>query len=96
MQYTFQGFAITYDGKSIVTVSKSCLGSDMVAFQAQVDNAYDIVACFSRSKPGSTWGCDGVGLYAQAQRGLVEVHKSGVGPRKFREGFIALTGYAPA
>lgn len=85
------GFMIGYDGRSIVTVSQSNVSTDAAVFAHRVDKAYSLLAQFERSKPGSAWGCDGVGFECQRRIGQVAVMKSGVGPRKWAEAIKRLT-----
>ena len=73
---------ISYDGHSVVTVTHHCLDSE---FDVALEEANHILRRFKQSQPGSQWGCDGVGYDIQKKVGLVCVHKSGVGPRKFKE-----------
>ncbi len=78
------GLSVTYDGRSTVTVSKRNVSED--EFNDTLSQARTVLSQFDRSKPGSDWGCEGVGYLAQQDLGIVEVHRSGVGPRKFRQG----------
>lgn len=69
---------------NVVTVSKN--GVSPENFDKELSNAHNILRYFHPSKAGSTWGCDGVGYALQKALGVVEVHKSGVGPMKFQQG----------
>ena len=83
----YQGFNIEHSG-TVVRVTKS--GVSREVFADEVDKAMSIISKFRMSSPGSTWGCDGVGFEMQARIGVVEVKRSGVGPRKFKEGLKSL------
>ena len=77
------GLTVTYDGRSVVTVyQRGVSGND---FDRVLSAAYSVRGCFARSKPGSDWGCDGIGYQAQRQIGEIKIHRSGVGPRKFKQ-----------
>ena len=84
----YQGFTIEHRN-NVVYVVKSGVSRD--TFADEVDKAHDILSHFRMSQPGSVWGCDGVGFEMQARQGVVEVKKSGVGPRKFKAGLATLT-----
>lgn len=77
---------ITYDGHSVVTVTHHC--ESVGEFDVALEEAQHILRRFKQNKPGSEWGCDGIGYIIQKKAGLVRVHKSGVGPKKFKEGNI--------
>ena len=83
----YQGFTIEHRN-TVVYVTKSGVSREL--FADEVDRAREILAKFRQSSPGSTWGCDGVGFEMQARLGIVEVKKSGVGPRKFKSGLALL------
>ena len=83
----YQGFNIELRN-TVVYVVKTGVPSE--SFADEVDKAHAILDKFKRSSPGSTWGCDGVGFEMQRRAGIVEVKKSGVGPRKFKAGLAAL------
>ena len=59
-------------------------------FDDSLHMAHHVLSHFSRSKPGTTWGCDGVGYGIQKAAGHVLVNKSGVGPRKYEEGLALM------
>lgn len=86
---SIHGFTVSYDGHSVVTVFKMVLVPE--AFDASLQTAHDILNLFPRSKSGSTWGCDGAGYEIQKKRLVVEVRKSGVGPRKYKAAMSSLT-----
>lgn len=88
MRVKIGAFTVTHDGASIVTVRKDSIKPEV--FQAEVLEARLIASRFERSKPGSMWGCDGVGYEVQKNLGVVEIKNSGVGPRKFRQGVALL------
>lgn len=78
---------ISYDGTGIVTARYHVQpGED---FDEAVMACTEVVKRFKRSRPGSIWGCDGIGYYCQQKIGVAEVHNSGVGLRKFKEGLKA-------
>lgn len=83
----YQGFEITHNG-TVVRVTKT--GVPREVFADEVDKAMSIISKFRMSSPGSTWGCDGVGFEMQARIGVVEVKRSGVGTRKFKQGLTEL------
>ena len=83
------GYTVGYDGHSVVTIFKMVACEE--AFSAGVQTAHDILEQFPRSKPGSTWGCDGVGYEIQKTRLVVDVKKSGVGPRMYKAALAALS-----
>ena len=75
---------ITYDGRSIVTATQVVKpGED---FDSAIEACDAAIRKFKRSKPGSDWGCDGVGYYCQQKQGCAVRHRSGVGPRNFKKG----------
>lgn len=88
LETVHDGFTVRYDGQSIVTVRQQ--GVSPEAFDLQLRRAHEVLRRFDMSKPGSVWGCDGIGYAAQQRRGEVLVHKSGVGPRKAEAGFKGL------
>jgi len=84
---TKDGFSISYTPEShTVTVSKS-VNSD---FDAQLSKARALLGFFKATKPGSTWGCDGVGYGIQKKLGVVRVNKSGIGINNFQKGLTAV------
>lgn len=73
---------VSYNGQSIVTVSGEVgEGED---FDTLLSEAHSILARYHRSRPGSIWGCDGIGYHIQREKGHIAVHKSGVGSRKYK------------
>lgn len=80
--------SITYDGRSVVTATYYVQPGD--DFDDALAACLGAVGKFDRSKPGSTWGCDGVGYFAQKREGRICVHNSGVGPRKYSQGRLAV------
>lgn len=75
-------FSITYDGQSIVTVRQEDTGD----FDGALDLIRSILGSFYPSKPGSIWGCDGIGYVIEKKHGRAFQHKSGVGKIKFQQG----------
>lgn len=88
MPQTLTGFKVSYERGSVVTFSKDNVPPER--FDAELQAARGLIAEFRQSKPGSTWGCDGIGYDIQKKRGEVRVMRSGVGPRKFEAGVRAL------
>jgi len=84
---TYKGFSITHD-ESVVNVSKPNIAAE--DFDRELQEAHTILSRFIMSRPGSVWGCDGIGYSIQKELGAVVVKKSGVGPRKFAEGLKEL------
>ena len=88
-------YEVNFNGE-IVTVTRriSREGIDPSAysqvFASAVDAAYEIARRFRMTRPGSTWGCDGVGFSAQCDAGEVRVMRSGVGPRIAEKVFLTL------
>lgn len=62
----------------VVSVSLRFVPGDMAAACEAVSTAHDILSLAPRSRPGSTWGGDGVGLDCACRAGFVTVNKSGV------------------
>lgn len=79
---------IDYDEDAIVTVGAR--GVPDAQFDELLGRAHAILRRFKRSRSGSTWGTDGVGYAVNRCFHLVEVHSSGVGPRKFQQGIAQL------
>lgn len=90
---------VSHNGGKVVTV-RGLVGSAVKTGDQDLDDpdnifdeglaaAHHILTHFHQSEPGSTWGCDGVGYHTQKKAGQVKVNKSGVGPRKFRQGLQA-------
>ena len=71
---------------NVVTLDHGIQGQ----FDAMLDKAHHVLNHFRQNKPGSVWGCDGVGYVAQKNQGLVQVHKSGVGSKKWHQGCAML------
>lgn len=84
-------FTVAHSG-SVVTISASA--STAEEFDEMLAEANRLRFNFARSQPGSDWGCDGVGYGVQRRLLRVEVHRSGVGPRKFVQGVRAILGTA--
>lgn len=79
-------FSITYDGQSIVRVCQEDDGNFDEAL-----HLISILLCdFHRSKPGITWGCDGIGYTIEKQHGRAFRNQSGVGRIKFQQGLERL------
>ncbi len=78
-------FSIEHDGQSVVTVTQKDKGD----FDEALSIIGDILSCFRMSKPGSTWGCDGIGYVCEKQRGIAFRNKSGIGKRKFAQGLMS-------
>lgn len=83
----YRGFTVSHAG-TIVRVEKCGVPPD--DFDDELSAAHYILSEFDRSTSGSTWGCDGIGYFSQKKNGHVQVLKSGVGPRKAKEGFQRL------
>lgn len=77
------GFEVTW-ADHVVTVRKAGVPPDR--FDFELAEAHSILRSFRMSKPGSVWGCDGIGYSIQKRLGVVSVKKSGVGPLKFKQG----------
>ena len=86
VSYNGKTFKVEYDGKSMITVSPTVLGD----FDGDLWDCNHIINEFQMSKPGSVWGCDGVGYAIEKAHGRAYRNKSGVGPRKFQQGLKAL------
>lgn len=84
----YEGFEISHDGSSTVTVRKSNVSLEN--FHNEVVQGRRILRVFRQSRPGSEWGCDGVGFEIQRKAGDVRINKSGVGIRKFQAGLKTL------
>ncbi len=81
-------FSIDYDGHSVVSVFQKDNGD----FDKALDIIDDILGCFRMSKPGSIWGCDGIGYLAQKDAGIAFRKKSGVGRIKYQQGLEKVKG----
>lgn len=77
-------FEVTYDGSSVVTLRATA--SDPVGWVDLLGEALAFRGHFTQSKPGSDWGCDGVGHEVQKRLLEVVVRRSGVGPMHFHRG----------
>ena len=75
-------FSIEHDGQSVVTVRQIDNGD----FDKALSIISDILGCFRQSKPGSMWGCDGIGYAVNKQQGIAFQKKSGVGRIKYQQG----------
>lgn len=75
-------FSISYDGQSIVTIRQEDDGD----FDEALSMTSMLLSYFHMSKPGSIWGCDGVGYMVEKQHGKAFQKKSGVGKIKFQQG----------
>jgi hypothetical protein len=82
---TKDGFKITYNNY-VVTVTRPANDN----FDGALRVAHSLLNYFKATRPGSTWGCDGVGYGIQKRIGLVRVNKSGVGPKNFEKGLTAI------
>jgi hypothetical protein len=78
MAKTKDGFDVNYSG-GVVKVSKSGVPQDK--FDDELSRAEEILSNFKMTKPGSTWGSDGIGYMVQKKAGHVIVNKSGVIPK---------------
>ena len=81
-------FSIEHDGQSIVRVRQEDDGD----FDEALSICSDILSCFRQSKPGSTWGCDGIGYVIEKQHGRAFQNKSGVGKIKYQQGLEKVNG----
>ena len=82
MNWKLTDLTLRYDGQSVVTVSKDT-AADL--FDHWLKRAHEVLNHFPANKPGSRWGCDGIGYSIQKRLGQVTVHQSGVGPKRFKE-----------
>lgn len=73
---------VVYDGRSIVTLT--CHSTSKEQFDVDLAYAHEVIRWFKRSNSGSDWGCEGVGYAVQRDRQDVVIHRSGVGPRKYK------------
>jgi len=81
-------FSIEHDGQSVVTVRQMDKGD----FDDALSIIGDILSCFRMSKPGSIWGCDGIGYVVQKEHGIAFQKKSGVGRIKYQQGLEKVKG----
>ncbi len=86
-EYSIKALWVEYDGNSIVTI---CQSDDVQRFDEALGNINTILQSFHQTKPGSVWGCDGVGYAIEKRRGNAFRKKSGVGPIAFRRGVASL------
>jgi hypothetical protein len=75
-------FTLRYDGHSVVTLSATA--TDSINFNNLLSSGDALRSQFRPTRPGSDWGCDGVGYGAQKAVLQVVLHRSGVGPVNFR------------
>lgn len=91
-QAPYQGFMVTYSGApgigGTATVTKRGVPSDK--FDDELGEAYKILGTFKATKPGSTWGSDGIGYIMNKKDGLVNVKKSGVVAKNAKAAFAEL------
>lgn len=86
----YNGFSISYDGRSVVSIVKCKVPAD--SYDDELSAAFALRSKFSRSRVGSDWGCDGVGYAINRTNGLIDIKRSGVGPRKFAATVKTLKG----
>ncbi len=86
---SYNGYTISYDGKSVVTIYKNKVSAD--DYDNAVYEACNLRSKFDRSKAGSDWGNDGVGYACNLKHGIIDMKRSGVGPRKFAQCLKNLT-----
>jgi hypothetical protein len=79
--FDINGLTLSYDGHSVITVTGP--------FE-RLPEGQHIRSYFGRSRPGSDWGADGIGYYVQEKAGRFSIHRSGVGPKKFKQGLEQL------
>ena len=72
---------ISYDGRSVVTVTEENVTEN---FGDRLMVASEILSYFP-SRGGSRWGTDGIGYAINKEKGLIEVHQSGVGPINYKK-----------
>ncbi len=84
------GFSVRYDGSSVVSITKCGVSAEN--YDSELSAAFSLRSKFSRSKAGSDWGCDGVGYAINLKNGLIDIKRSGVGPRKFAATVKTLKG----
>lgn len=82
MTNLIDGFYISYTN-GVVTIEKHVSSED--EFDKCLDRAFELLYFFKRSRPGSDWGCDGIGYHIQKKALHVKIHRSGVGPRNFQK-----------
>ena len=73
---------ISYDGKSVVSIYYNV--PDGVDFDDALAVCESIRAKYRRTKPGSDWGCDGIGYVIQKGKRQIVLHRSGVGSRSYK------------
>lgn len=74
---------VSYDGRAVVTVTHKAV--KLESFDEVADMALEILACFN-ARNYNVWGMEGVGYHILKQQGLVQVHKSTVGPKMYKQG----------
>jgi hypothetical protein len=79
--FDINGLTLSYDEHSVITVTGP--------FE-RLPEGQHIRSYFGRSQPGSDWGADGIGYYVQQKAGRFSIHRSGVGPKKFKQGLQQL------
>lgn len=84
---TKDGFHVSYTPEShTVTVTRSVKDN----FDGALNVAHRLLGYFKATKPGSTWGCDGIGYSIQKKIGVVRVNKSGITLNNFQKGLEGL------
>ena len=58
-------------------------------FAAAITHAHDVLRVFKQTKPGSVWGCDGMGYARRKRSGQVSINKSGVHAHSSQQGTAA-------
>lgn len=86
--YSVGPFEVSYDGVSVVTLWGTA--SSPEHFDNLLNQGHTARLHFRQTKPGSDWGCDGVGYMVQKCLLRVQICRSGVGPVSFREGLSSL------
>jgi hypothetical protein len=80
----FGALHVQYDGHSVVTVTADA--KDGAEFERLLESGQKALRCFSRSKSGSDWGCDGVGYGCQKSVLYIRLNRSGVSRTGWTEG----------
>ena len=86
VSYNGKTFEVDYDGRSIVTVSPT----EVKDFDMDLRDCDHIIYSFHESRPGSVWGCDGVGYAIEKAHGRAYRNRSGIGPINFKRGLKLL------
>lgn len=68
----------------IVTIEKRATTSTKAEFARSIREIDHMLMHVKRTKPGSTWGCNGIDYSVQLVKGHAFRHKSGVGPRNYK------------